>query len=377
MNKDNSKKESKCGIITFHSAHNYGSVLQSYAMVRIMRKLGTEAELIDFRHPHTTDAYEWRLWSPYKNWRWNLKDILLRGILGIGKDRERVFSDFIENMLPKSERVAACNEIASTKYDVLVCGSDQIWNPVSTGENDPIYFLDFGNTACKFSYAASVGSSTFPQQEHDRYSTYLKNLKSIGVREQFLHDYLTEEFGLESVVNPDPTLLLNADEWAGIEKECQKVPKQYLLVYTLVKVDETLAFARQVGDKLGLPVVQICNTRGLKGKSKTNVDYNVMDASPQQFLWLFHHANFIVTNTFHGNMFSVIFRKNFVHYDVNGNDSRITTLHEAIGLNRTRMIENVDSLTEPQINYRLIESQINAYANKGIEYIKANLNTNE
>ncbi len=377
MNRDYPNRKPKCGIVTFHSAHNYGSVLQSYAMVMTMRKLGTDAELIDFRHPHTTDAYEWRLWTPYKNWRWNLKDILLRGIMGIGKDRERVFGDFIDNKLPKSERISGCKEIFPAQYDVLVCGSDQIWNPVSTGENDPIYFLDFGDTACKFSYAASAGSSKFPQQEHDRYARCLKNLKSIGVREQFLHDYLKEEFGLESVVNPDPTLLLNVDEWAGLETEYSKVPGQYLLVYTLAKVDETLAFARQVGTKLGLPVVQICNTRGFKTKSKKNVDYNVTDASPQQFLWLFHHASFIVTNTFHGNMFSVIFRKDFVHYDVNGNDSRITTLHEAIGLKKTRMIKNVDALTERQIDYQRIESLINAYANKGIEYIKANLNSNE
>lgn len=377
MIKQNTNKRSKCGIVTFHSAHNYGSVLQSYAMVMTMKKMGLDAELIDFRHPHTTDAYEWRLWTPYKNWRWNLKDIALRGIMGIGKNREQVFKDFIDHQLPKSDRVSGYKEIPPQKYDVLVCGSDQIWNPVSTGENDPIYFLDFGNTKCKFSYAASAGSCKFPQEEHDKYAAYLKHLKSIGVREVFLQNYLKEEFGVDSVVNPDPTLLLNAEEWAGIEKVYPNLPEQYLLVYTLAKVDETLAFAHQVGTKLGLPVVQICNTRGLKGKSKKNVDYNIMDASPQQFLWLFHHANFIVTNTFHGNMFSVIFRKNFVHYDVNGNDSRITTLHEAIGLKKSRMIKNIEDIKEKQINYNLIEDSINAYANKGIQFIKSNLNSDE
>lgn len=373
MNMDDTKRQPKCGIVTFHSAHNYGSVLQAYAMVMTMKNLSMDAELIDFRHPHTADAYEWKLWTPYKNWRWNLKDIFLRGMMGIGKKREKVFKDFIEHQLLKSERFNSRKDIPSNKYDVLICGSDQIWNPVSTGENDPIYFLDFGNTSCKFSYAASAGSCKFPVQEHDKYLGLLKNLKSIGVRENFLQDYIKEEFALDSVVNPDPTLLLSADEWEKIEKSYMGLPKQYLLVYTLVKTDETLAFARQVGIKLGLPVVEICNTRGLKGKSKKNVDYNIMDASPQQFLWLFHHASFIVTNTFHGNMFSVIFRKSFVHYDVNGNDSRITTLHEAIGLKRTRMIKDVDALKERDINYNLIEDQIKAYADEGIQYIKSNL----
>lgn len=373
MNIDYLNRQPKCGIVTFHSAHNYGSVLQAYAMVMTMKKLGTNAELIDFRHHHITDAYEWKLWTPYKNWRWNIKDIFLRGIMGIGKEREKVFKDFIEHKLPKSERINSRKDILSTKYDVLVCGSDQIWNPFSTGENDPIYFLDFGETNCKFSYAASAGSSKFPQKEHDKYLGFFKKMKSIGVREIFLKEYLKEEFGLDSVVNPDPTLLLNMNEWERIEKPYPNLPEKYLLVYTLAKVDETLAFAREIGTKLDLPVVQICNTRGLKGESKKNVDFNLMDASPQQFLWLFHHANFIVTNTFHGNMFSVIFRKPFVHYDVNGNDSRITTLHDAIGLKMTRMIKNVNALKERDINYDLIECQIEAYANKGIQYIKNNL----
>lgn len=373
MNFDYSNRQLKCGIVTFHSAHNYGSVLQAYAMVMTMKKLGTNAELIDFRHPHTTDAYEWKLWTPYKNWQWNIKDIFLRGIMGIGKKREKVFKDFIECKLPKSEQINNRNDIPSTKYDVLICGSDQIWNPISTGENDPIYFLDFGETNCKFSYAASAGSCKFPQKEHDKYLGFFKKMKSIGVREIFLKEYLKEEFGIDSVVNPDPTLLLNMNEWESIEKPYHNLPEKYLLVYTLSKVDETLAFAREIGTKLGLPVVQICNTRGLTGESKKNVDFNLMDASPQQFLWLFHHANFIVTNTFHGNMFSVIFRKPFVHYDVNGDDSRITTFHNAIGLKMTRMIKNVNALKERDINYDLIECKIEAYANKGIQYIKNNL----
>ena len=290
--------------------------------------------------------------------------------MGVGKKREQVFREFINHKLSKSVRFSRREDIPASRYDILVCGSDQIWNFKATGENDPIYFLDFGTTRCKFSYAASAGSLKFPKQEHNEYARLLGNLRSIGVRERFLQDYLKEEFNLDSVVNPDPTLLVNADEWAEIEMEYPHLPKRYLLVYSLFKADDTMAFARQVGARLGLPVVLICNTRILKFRSRKNVDYTIMGASPQQFLWLFHHASFIVTNTFHGNMFSVIFRKSFVHYDINGDDSRITTLHEAIGLNRSRMIKNVDALKETDIHYELIERKIEAYANTGFQYIK-------
>lgn len=371
------KGKRTCGIVTFHSAHNYGSVLQSYAMVKTMCKLGLDAELIDFRHPHTTDMYEWRLWTPYKNWRWNVKDFLLRGLCGIGKNREKVFRDFIDQQLPKSARVSSRKDIDAKKYDVLVCGSDQIWNKMSTGENDPIYFLDFGITQHKFSYAASAGSTHFPEKDNARYKAYLSHLQSIGVREEWLKDYLEHDFGLQAEVNPDPTLLLDKEEWADIEVSYAGLPAKYLLVYTLAKATATLAFAQRMAEKLGLPVVQICNSREWKGKAKPRADYSLADASPQQFLWLFHHAEFVVTNTFHGNMFSVIFRKDFVHYDVNGNDSRITTLHTAIGLHRSRMIKEPEEMEERHIDYARIEENIRAYAHEGLAFIKKNITVNE
>lgn len=369
---ENRKK--KCGIVTFHSSHNYGSVLQSYAMVKVMQKMGLDAELIDFRHPRTTDLYEWRLWSPYKNWIWNLKELILRGLFGFGKKREQVFSDFIENVLKKSKRVKDKNDVPDI-YDILVCGSDQIWNPLASGENDPIYYLDFGMTTCKFSYAASSGSVRFGDKNPNQFKKYLSNLKSIGVREQFMQEYIKEEFGLASEVNPDPTFLLSTSEWSEIEKPYKGLPGNYLLIYTISRSQETINFAHQVAKKLKLPTVQICNERGIKALIHIGVDYRLLDVSPQQFLWLFHHASFIVTNTFHGNMFSVIFRKNFVHYALNPADSRITTLHSTIGLNPDIMFypgNQIDNI-QFKIDYSKIEDKISDYAAKGIKYMQANV----
>ena len=369
---ENRKK--KCGIITFHSSHNYGSVLQAYAMVKVMQKMGLDAELIDFRHPRTTDMYEWSLWSPYKNWKWNLKELILRGLFGFGKKREQVFSDFIENVLKKSRKVKDKNDVPDI-YDVLVCGSDQIWNPEASGENDPIYYLDFGTTACKFSYAASSGTVRFGDKNPELFKKYLLNLKSIGVREQFMQEYIKEKFGLASEVNPDPTFLLNASEWSKIEKPYTGLPDNYLLIYTIKKPKVTINFAHQVAKKLKLPTVQICNTRELRDLFHKGIDYRLLDVSPQQFLWLFHHASFIVTNTFHGNMFSVIFRKNFVHYAVCSNDSRITTLHKTIGLNPSIMFypdNRIDNI-QFKIDFSKNEDKIATYVAKGINYIQKNV----
>lgn len=368
------KEKRKCGIVTFHSSHNYGSVLQAYALVKTIQKLGLDTEIIDFRHPHTTDMYEWRLWSPYKDWKWNLREFILRGIFKFGKKREKVFNNFIEYILPKSSSIKSKSDIPDI-YDILICGSDQIWNPNASGENDPIYYLDFGTTANKFSYAASSGSVKFGESNHDYILGCLQMMKSIGVREEFMKDYILQEFQLQAEVNPDPTFLLNQTEWTQIEEIYPHIPTKYLLVYTIQHPKETLSYAKSVAQKLNIPLVHICNERGITSLLHKETRYSLMNVSPQQFLWLFHHANFIVTNTFHGNMFSIIFRKNFIHYAINPNDTRISTLHETIGLGHSRMIQpNTDvNMLEYEIDYCPYESSIQQYIQKGINFITKNL----
>lgn len=365
----------KCGIVTFHSSHNYGSVLQAYAMVKIMQGLGLDAELIDFRHPVTTAMYEWKPWSKNKKLKYNVRDMVLRGILGIGKKREQVFSSFIENVLVKSQRVNDRSEIKDI-YDVLVCGSDQIWNPNASGQNDPIYYLDFGTTPCKFSYAASSGSVRFGESNPELFKCYLSRLKAIGVREQFMQDYIKEKFGLASVINPDPTFLVNASEWSEIERPYSGLPDRYVLIYTIQHQSETIGFAHKVAKSLELPTVQIWNDRDVRAlMRKAEVNYRLMDVSPQQFLWLFHHASFIVTNTFHGNMFSIIYRKDFIHYAIDSADSRVSTLHKAIGFDKDRMFFSDDSISNIQFKTKYVQNEehIKRYIEEGFNYISSNL----
>ena len=274
-------------------------------------------------------------------------------------------------MLKKSKSVKYKNYIPDI-YDIFVFGSDKIWNQKESGENDPIYYLDFGTTTCKFSYAASSGSVRFGDENPELFKKYLQNLKSIGVRERFMQEYIKEELGLVSEINPDPTFLLNASEWSEIEKPYKGLPDNYLLIYTIKRPKETINFAHQVAVSLNLPTVQICNDRDLNALMHKDVDYRLMNVSPQQFLWLFHHASFIVTNTFHGNMFSVIYRKNFVHYGINSSDTRISTLHDEIRL-KNKIVSSFE-IDQRIIDYNLIEENVAYYCKCGLNFIQANIN---
>lgn len=361
------------GIVTYHSSHNYGSVLQAYAMVRTMQKLGLDAKIIDFRHPKTTAAYEFSLWSRYLSFKANLSKLIYRGVLGIGKEREEKFRRFIDTSFPKTKTYTKCEDIHE-HFDFLVCGSDQIWNPCASGCNDMTYFLEFDNkNAIKFSYAASSGGQDFCKGWEEKAYRILYSFKRIGVREECMKEYLKSNFDLQSTVNPDPTALLDKEEWEKLEEPLSSIPEKYLLVYSIRSMSDTVEFALKAGLKFNLPVVHINPKNGSEANFCLEGVFSFNNVSPGQFLWLFHHATFIVSNTFHGNMFSVIYRKNFVWYRTNPNDTRMLTLHSKIGLGSSRCID-VDNICDfskldNKIDYSSIESNITQFKNEGINYI--------
>lgn len=363
----------KIGIVTFHSSHNYGSLFQAFAMAHVMRTLGLDAHIIDFRHPATTARFEFVWWYKGQSLQANLSNLIYRGLFGQGKKRERMFNEFIERNFPLTKRVKSYHCI-NEHFDYLVCGSDQIWNPKSTGKNDPIYFLDFDDdTTVRFSYAASSGSTPFADGHEAEIKKYLSRMTKIGVREFFMKEYIYEKFGLVAEVTPDPTILVDANKWQELEEEVINIPKEYLIVYTIRNKEQCLKFAKGVAIKLGLPIIFINPGRGRKDRAIKGADYTLCDISPGQWLWLYHHAEFVVSNTFHGNAFSVIYRKNFVCYAPNLSDTRIVTLHKKIGLGESRLISNSDDfgIANKEIDYLPIENKIKKFQNEGLSFLKS------
>lgn len=148
------------------------------------------------------------------------------------------------------------------------------------------------------------------------------------------------------------------------------------MVYSLWEHKDILSFAQAAAEYLQLPLVHISTDYTLRALFHKGIKYSLTDVSPQQFLWLFHHASFVVTNTFHGNMFSVIYRKNFINYSANGNrDARISTLHEIIGL-KDRIISDIKMFktTDKEIDYSKMEGDILCFQENGVDFLKKNIN---
>lgn len=360
------------GIITFHRSHNYGSALLAYAMVRIMESFGLNVKVIDFEHPESRLIYDFVLWNPHKTLWQNFHSFVSMGILGRRRKRRLAFHRFVRKNIPLTRKYVKRTDIRE-HFDYLVCGSDQIWNPAAIDSRDDIYFLDFGEAkTVKFSYAASSGSRSVCSVDDSRTRLLLSSLKRIGVREEFMKNYIRDTYGLESTVNPDPTILLTADEWIKLEEIVSGLPSQYILVYSLERVSETVDMAAQIGKKLGMPVVHINNEQNLRSKRKRGADISLFDVSPGQFLWLFHHSSFVVSNSFHGNMFSIIYRKDFVCPIFDFRDTRMETLHERIGLGRTRFVSNASEFSSSNlhIDYNPLEENIVRFREEGFEFIR-------
>lgn len=323
----------KVGIITFHQAFNYGAVLQAYALYKSVSKLGGECEIIDYRNTHFNNIYKKIDWKKSKNLRAFISAILF------GKTRNRKiegFMKFVDNNCKISSNTYSTESIDSIDnyYDVVITGSDQVWNLELTDE-DYHYFLDFvPNGVRKCSYAASIVYNNISFGQEDHIKNLLLKFDYITLRENSGKSYISKLLEKDNIsVVLDPSLLLNKNEWKNLAKDNvvnSILPNKYILAYFVSPNDDHYLQAKKISKQLGLPIVLINYThKKIKGV------VNMRTVSPGQFVYLIEHSEFVVTNSFHGTAFAINLQKNFTfilnekHPEKN---ERITTLINALGL---------------------------------------------
>ncbi len=317
--------EKKVGIITFHAAHNYGSSLQSYALKTIYTSLGVKSQIINFRTPAQKDQYT--PLTKRKGFKYILKNAFF--LLNYKKRKEKyiTFENFISTYLTEHQpEYYSLEQLTATPpdYDLYICGSDQIWN---TRPNDAsmAYFLPFTNGK-KASYAPSfgpIGNIT----NKEEISQYLKSFDMLSVRELRGQELVKEMTGTEAPILVDPTVLLKSEQWDILSRE-RLVSGEYIFFYSLFSTRAMIREVREISRQLKLPVVvsNISNQNDLLTGfiHKTN-------AGPREFLSLVKHAKLVITSSFHGSVFSILYNKPFLVY--NGlQDNRINTLLETTHL---------------------------------------------
>lgn len=362
----------RIGIITIQKCDNFGADLQAYALGAKLRALGYDAENIDYlfyKHPrHLKDTGEKPVLpiSLVNRVKERLYPIVQAvRLLGKRKPRgraERFASWFLQNVkVGKEYRSVQSLYDDPPQYDVYMVGSDQVWNPRMYSNIKP-YFLDFAPKGAKcVSYAASFGVSELPGGAFYQYKQWLKRFSAIGLREKKGADMVRAmALGVEVKHVVDPTLLLTAADWERVSVKPAQVPHgEYVLLYDLIASPETVSLADRLAKERGCGVVRVGD--GAYG--------------PGEFLWLFAHAAAVVTNSFHGTVFSIVNHKPFftVIPRTMGNASRIESLVDSLGL-KERMLRAAEVASHlsiwTEIDWIKVDQRLGELKDDSIEFLK-------
>ncbi|MDK0881994.1 polysaccharide pyruvyl transferase family protein [Clostridium perfringens] len=367
----------KVGIITFHGADNYGSVLQTYALQKtILKYENYKCEIIDFTTPKQEEMYSiFRKADSFKNLINNLLSILNYKLL---KVRQEDFFKFRrKNFIMSKIKYNSYEELKKNElnYNYIICGSDQIWN-IDAYDYDKSYFLGFANNGVKkIAYAPSFGGikSELPINLKSEINNYLNDFHKISVREESGKKIIKDISNkiVETVL--DPTFLLDFNEWNEVANK-RIIKEDYIFFYSIDYNSDAIKIAKIISKKLDLPIV-ILYTINRTYKTILSGFKMAPKHSPEDFLSLIKNANLILSSSFHGSVFSIIYRKPF--YVVRGtydgkinNDDRLTTLLNKFKIyNREININNVNEIENIDINYENIEEFINNEIKKSKQFL--------
>ena len=303
----------KCGIITYHFANNYGAILQCFALKSALECLGYECDILNYISDKQLDNNS--LYRKKQGIRGIVKNICLLPFFRGRSDREHRFEKFRFKYLKCNNRLNNINMlqsfINSQEYDVIISGSDQVWNP-NVYDFDKAFFFPFKANAKKVGYGISLGNAS--ETQLFEYKTWINDFDVITVREKSSIKRIKEVSNRNNIIEViDPLFLINPDKWKDLTKPV--ITKPYLLCYFVRTEDIGLKIkkAKKIATLRGLDF-KVVNLRITKYNLFRNIIYN---AGPLEFLNLLRNAEYVYTDSFHGTAFSLIFEKNFTTVDSN------------------------------------------------------------
>lgn len=340
----------KVGILTFHAAHNYGSMLQNYALQHILKELGYEPETINLRTSIQKELYDFFMPS----WRMRDKKHIVRKLMFYPwkkslEEKKKKFEDFLYKEIQLSPEVGEYKDIKKLPlYDAYIIGSDQCWN-IDADDFDWSYFLDFvPNGVTRLSYAISMGPDPYAsldahKQLAGKIACELEKFKGVSVRDGDTKSIVEQVTNsrVKAEIHVDPTLLLTKEDWEKRMNHEKIVQEPYIFFYNPYWIDDVFEQANELGKITGLRVVvSLPNVIGLVRYPQFK---NVFAVGPWEFLNLVKNATYVVGRSFHLIAFSIIFQKKFIAIDGMG-DSRIRQL--LIATNLEQCASHAGSLKE-------------------------------
>ncbi|NOH79908.1 polysaccharide pyruvyl transferase family protein [Vibrio sp. RE86] len=328
-------KDISIGIINLQHSKNYGALVQAYALQEVLNDNGLKNKTIDFRPRKSRVIFKVKETA---------KKIL---------NKEDVFDDFRNRNINLTPILTNSEDLDFSDFSVFITGSDQVWRPRYTNPNAEVYFLNFGNSDVKkISYAASFGVDHWEEEfvghkETDRIKELVNDFDHISVREASGVSICQEQFGSEAVHVLDPTLLAGRQVFERLLVENRdKSRSSGGLVY--YKLDHDQCFIdeiERISDKYKI--------------EKNNI------YRPGKYIpvcaWLesIKNADLVITDSFHGVCFCLIFNKNFICVvNKDRGRSRLESLLSLVGL-KERLVDRLDSSIDETINKSIDYNKVN------------------
>lgn len=352
----------KIGILTYHRTLNYGACLQAVATRIVLEKMGHEVYYVDYWPEYHSQGY--RTFSLVQFMKlpsvgWKLNYILSTSNR---KKRNDNFSSFFKKYI-----IPYCRPI-SEEYDVVVYGSDQIWRKQKNlNDYNPIYF---GENECRshrhIAFSASMGVLPDNDSNRNTLSKLLSNFEKIAVREDDLFEFV-KSLGYSNVVKTlDPTLLLESKDWDTIIETPKYSEDPYVLVYSIGKVDAfNMDSIRKYASQRNLVLKILSGT-----PSKYDTKNHITTAGPNEFLRLVKNAECVFTSSFHGLVFSLLYKKE-VYVSFTHNSNRAKTLLKSVGLEERFVRPKQEIPFMERIDYSEIMSKLEGLRESTMKYLNS------
>ncbi len=327
----------RIGILTFHKSINYGSVLQAWSLCQTLKDY--DVEVIDYEPKEYKKIYG--LFSASRGLKYNINRLFNFTAI---KNQAKLFESFRNSYLKLSASYKSENISSNIfeKYDAVVTGSDQIWN-IQTSDADDIFFLPYSISAKKIAYACSINDTNFKEKRcDDNLKERILNYDFISIREKSGVDKVSQFIDYKKKVYTmlDPTLL-NTKEMFEEITSVRLIKEPYIFLYIMGAGVDVLETTQKISKIMGLPVYTIMTKRGIKQIlkiEKHGIKMEKKHTSPSDFLSLVKYSEMVITESFHGTAFSLIFEKKFICINTTNlegmirNDQRIINILGLVGL---------------------------------------------
>lgn len=349
----------KIGVITFTYGQNYGNKLQNYALVKFINNRYTDEVYTLQNFDKTTKGnFIVRL-------KKHIKKIIRFNNEKIKKSRKLKFEEFNKKYLKYYDIILnKSNYNKFNDFDILICGSDQIWNPFYN--KDMITYTGaFAKNVKKISYAASIGINQIPEELVEAYKKNISAMDYIGIREEEGAKLLRKYIDKEISVQVDPTMLLTVNDWDEIaSKPDKKNEEDYILTYFIKEKDQKTQ--EKIEEFSKKSKIKVINLNDINEK-------NWYDLDPCEFLWMIKNAKFVFSDSFHATVFSLIYHKPFHCFERinkeenNKQESRLNTLLKYFNL--TERIGEFKSKNEEDIDWDKVDEVMENIKQKSINYL--------